>query len=126
MADVDYFKLYNDYYGHQAGDRCLQQVAQAISKTVNPSEKYGISDSRSFSSASQIVDKSREKGTHNGDAAHSSKSDISPIRSDDKDHEAKKASEIHSGSDAETFAPPTDKISVNEKKRGETTCRRPE
>ena len=35
MADVDYFKLYNDYYGHQAGDRCLQQVAQAISKTVN-------------------------------------------------------------------------------------------
>ncbi len=34
MIDVDYFKLYNDSYGHQAGDDCLQQVAQAISRTV--------------------------------------------------------------------------------------------
>ncbi|WP_296313418.1 sensor domain-containing diguanylate cyclase [Pseudomonas sp.] len=30
MVDVDYFKQYNDCYGHPAGDRCLQQVAQAI------------------------------------------------------------------------------------------------
>ena len=35
LCDVDYFKLYNDVYGHQAGDRCLQQVAQAISDIVN-------------------------------------------------------------------------------------------
>lgn len=34
IIDVDYFKLYNDTYGHQAGDDCLQQVAQAISRTV--------------------------------------------------------------------------------------------
>ncbi|MDJ0517837.1 MAG: diguanylate cyclase [Trichodesmium sp. MO_231.B1] len=34
MLDVDYFKHYNDTYGHQQGDKCLQQVAQAISAAV--------------------------------------------------------------------------------------------
>lgn len=34
MCDVDFFKLYNDSKGHQAGDECLQQVAEAMKLAV--------------------------------------------------------------------------------------------
>ncbi|MDU0111864.1 GGDEF domain-containing protein [Psychrosphaera aquimarina] len=30
ILDIDYFKLYNDFYGHIAGDECLQNVADAL------------------------------------------------------------------------------------------------
>ncbi|MGC9525266.1 MAG: GGDEF domain-containing protein [Limnospira sp.] len=45
IADVDYFKAYNDYYGHQAGDDCLKTVAQLIDRAVRQSSdlvaRYG-------------------------------------------------------------------------------------
>ena len=37
MIDVDFFKAYNDHYGHIAGDRCLQRVAQALASAVQRS-----------------------------------------------------------------------------------------
>ncbi len=45
MIDIDRFKLYNDTYGHQAGDLCLRQVAQTINHAAKRSKdlvaRYG-------------------------------------------------------------------------------------
>jgi diguanylate cyclase (GGDEF)-like protein len=35
LCDIDYFKNYNDVYGHVAGDKCLRRVAQGIRRSVN-------------------------------------------------------------------------------------------
>lgn len=35
MCDVDLFKAYNDFYGHQEGDNCLKQIATAITEAIS-------------------------------------------------------------------------------------------
>jgi diguanylate cyclase (GGDEF)-like protein len=45
IMDIDYFKLYNDHYGHADGDECLKIVANVISKSMirstDLSARYG-------------------------------------------------------------------------------------
>ncbi|WP_020407811.1 sensor domain-containing diguanylate cyclase [Hahella ganghwensis] len=45
LMDIDYFKKYNDHYGHQMGDHCLQKVAKALRQVVSRSSdvvaRYG-------------------------------------------------------------------------------------
>ena len=45
FVDIDYFKIYNDLYGHQAGDDCLKKVAQTIARSAKRpfdfSARYG-------------------------------------------------------------------------------------
>jgi len=51
LGDIDFFKKYNDHYGHQAGDECLKAVAGCIKRSVQRSgdlvaryggEEFGI------------------------------------------------------------------------------------
>jgi len=35
MLDIDFFKLYNDHYGHQGGDECLKKVATGLESAIH-------------------------------------------------------------------------------------------
>jgi diguanylate cyclase (GGDEF)-like protein len=35
MLDIDFFKAYNDTYGHRVGDECLKRVARILMEAVN-------------------------------------------------------------------------------------------
>lgn len=70
LADIDYFKLYNDNYGHLAGDDCLKKVARTIYETVKrPADlvaRYGgeefvvILPNTSLPGALQVAENIRE------------------------------------------------------------------
>lgn len=70
LCDIDFFKQYNDCYGHMSGDRCLSAIAAAISQTLSSSDdlacRYGgeefavILPDTGFANARETAEKIRQ------------------------------------------------------------------
>jgi len=83
LIDVDFFKLYNDTYGHQAGDECLKKIAHVIEHTTNrPGDlcgRYGgeefiiVLSETSLKGAAAVAEKLR-KSVENMSIAHGTSS----------------------------------------------------
>ncbi len=56
MLDVDHFKLYNDRYGHQLGDRVLVALARTIESHIKRSDVVGRWGGEEFGIALPLVD----------------------------------------------------------------------
>ncbi|MEM9004018.1 MAG: CHASE2 domain-containing protein [Cyanobacteria bacterium P01_F01_bin.86] len=70
LCDIDYFKDFNDFYGHPAGDECLRQVAKSIQQAVRSQDlvaRYGgeefavILQDVSQEKAREIAERMRQK-----------------------------------------------------------------
>ncbi len=69
LCDIDYFKAYNDHYGHLAGDAVLQAVATAITTSCRAGDlvyRYGgeefllILPEQSMASATTAIERTRQ------------------------------------------------------------------
>ncbi len=71
MIDIDFFKQYNDYYGHLQGDICLKEIAQRLSqmtkRTLDLCARYGgeefvlLLPNTDIEQAARLAEECREK-----------------------------------------------------------------
>jgi diguanylate cyclase (GGDEF)-like protein/PAS domain S-box-containing protein len=70
MVDIDFFKSYNDHYGHVQGDECLKRLANVLSGAVRPGDFVGRFGGEEFvlilpntgaDAARQVAERCRER-----------------------------------------------------------------